>query len=85
MDDDIIIAGVMFGDEGIRIDYMDKTFSNEDGALESALTISTKGFESLIEEMRSALADIVESYLIELRDPPATLPAGPRLSDYGKS
>lgn len=81
MEDDLIITSLFFGQEHIRIDYIDKEYQSEKGGIESALTVSKEDYELLISDITIALADIIESFLIDVRNPPATLPAGPRLGD----
>ncbi len=85
MDSDLHIMSVEFGSEGIRISYIDRTLQTEKGGIETALNIDLDGIGGLVADIKQALADVVEDFMVSIRNPPDTLPAGPRLHDYGSS
>ncbi len=71
-----VITSIVFQSEVIMIGYFMRGDQVEDGGLEHILTVSTDGYEALIEEIQLAVAeDIVEDFLQKRRGPPESLPA----------
>lgn len=73
---DILITNVSFGQDGIRIEYLEQRLQSEKGGVESALVLLdiTDETVQLITDIQEALSDVVKDYFSDLRKPPDTLP-----------
>jgi hypothetical protein len=75
---DYLVTNVSFGQDGIRIEYMEQRFQTEAGGVENALVLFEMDEEKvgLVREIQAALSDIIEDYFANLpdRNPPDVLP-----------
>lgn len=76
MSDGITITGIVFGAEAMQIGFVENRHQSEKGGIEQSLTILTRGLEPLVEDIQEVLAEVVDNYMIECRNPPEDLPAG---------
>lgn len=76
---DYLITNVSFGQDGIRIEYLEQRFQTEAGGVESAIVMTDldDGKIALMRDIQSALSDLVEDFFENLpdRNRPDTLPS----------
>lgn len=77
---EIMVMGVMFGEEAVQINFIEKKHTTKKGGIEQALTISREDINDLIVDIELALAEVIEDYFLDLRDPPEVLPTRSRFS-----
>lgn len=76
---DIIVTGVMFGQEEIQIQYMDMSKQGPKSSLGETLTLELdERSERLTEEIREALIEIIDAHAVSLRNPPERIDGGNR-------
>lgn len=70
VEEELIITGVQFGDEGIEISYFEKRDQGSKVGIFKNMVLSTSGVEEQIEEVTQLLVEIVEHGHLILRNPP---------------
>lgn len=84
---DYLVTNVSFGQDGIRIEYLEQRFQTEAGGVESAVVLfalDDDGVE-LVKEIQDVLSGMVEEFFANLpdRNRPDTLPTNRFLRNKG--
>jgi hypothetical protein len=74
---ELIVNSITFGQNGLMIHYMETKNQSDRGGIESTLTLLDFNDMELIDAVQEAMAEVVEKFLLDLRDPPATLSGNP--------
>lgn len=82
-----LVTNVSFGQDGIRIEYLEQRFQTEAGGVESAVVLFELDDEKveLIKEIQEVLSDLIEEFFANLpdRNRPDTLPVNRFLRKRG--
>lgn len=74
MSSGLLVAGVMFGQDQIQIQFMEQRHQTTNGSIEQTLIVNlTPKDQRLVDDIQEALADLVDNYLVSLRNPPETI------------
>jgi len=80
--DDTLVMSVSFGQEQIQIQYAEIQNQSPNGTIEESLTMNLdEKTERLVDEIREALAEIIDDYKISLRNPPEVVKGNRFLGD----
>ena len=72
---DMLILSVVFGAESIQVSFLERRLQSDRGGIESTLFIASDDYADLINDIQDALTEVVDDYIVELRNPPEVLPA----------
>ncbi len=88
MTEEIQVTSVLFGQDAIRLEFLEQRHQTDKGGIEQSLTVSRAGYEGLIEDIQEVLVGVIEQFLVDLRNPPDEIPvagARARLRDRSTS
>jgi hypothetical protein len=77
MNKEIVISAITFGHQGLMIHYMETKNQVDTGGIESTLTLLEFDDSDLIDAIQESMVEVVEKFLLDLRDPPTTIPGRP--------